>query len=78
MAEPEYLLIRDWYHFILRTFPQARPDLVVYLRTSPSVLRERLLRRERPEEASISLEYLTQLHNFYEHWLGFACLLLVC
>lgn len=72
MSEPEYLLIRDWYHFILRTFPQARPDLVVYLRTSPAVLRERLLRRERPEEASISLEYLTQLHNFYEHWLGFA------
>jgi deoxyadenosine/deoxycytidine kinase len=41
---------------------------LVYLRTDPSKCMERLQARQRSEEATVPLSYLTDLHNLYEHW----------
>ncbi len=46
------------------------PDLIVYLRTLPSTVFRRVASRMRAEEAAVSLEYLTEVHQFYESWLN--------
>lgn len=42
---------------------------IVYLQSSPEVVYERVKKRARPEENTITLEYLTQLHESHERWL---------
>jgi deoxyadenosine kinase len=47
-----------------------RPDLIVYLDTSPEVALERVRERGRPCEDGIDLEYLKALKAGYEEWLA--------
>ena len=44
------------------------PDLVVYLKATPQVLRERIARKNVASEASISDEYLAEVVRAYEHF----------
>lgn len=44
-------------------------DLIVYLRTSPEVVYERMKARARSEESCVPLEYLKDLHDLHENWL---------
>lgn len=46
------------------------PDLVVYLKTSVSVLKERIEARGRPYEKNIKKKYLAQLNDLYEVWVS--------
>lgn len=46
------------------------PDLIVYLRTSPESVFERMKARMRGEECAVPLSYLKDLHKFYEGWIG--------
>ncbi|TKR93968.1 hypothetical protein L596_008326 [Steinernema carpocapsae] len=46
-----------------------KPNLFIYLRTKPEICHERLLKRRRPEEESVSLEYIKSLHDLHEEWL---------
>lgn len=46
----------------------APPDLVVYLKATPEVLRERIVRKNVVSEAQISDEYLTEVTRAYEHF----------
>lgn len=43
--------------------------LLVYLRTTPDVVYKRMLKRNREEEKSVSIEYLEQIHQMHEDWL---------
>ena len=45
------------------------PDLLVYLRTSVPVLRERIRQRGRAYEQEIPSAYLEQLNRHYEEWI---------
>jgi deoxyadenosine/deoxycytidine kinase len=45
------------------------PDLIIYLRTSPEICYERIKKRARPEEAGITLQFLTSIHEEHERWL---------
>ncbi len=45
-------------------------DLIIYLRAKPETCLERIKTRNRPEEQSITLDYLKQLHERHEEWLS--------
>jgi deoxyadenosine/deoxycytidine kinase len=47
-----------------------RPDLLLYLRASPDTLLERIARRGRESEKSITREYLVRLGDAYEDWIA--------
>lgn len=42
---------------------------LVYLRTSLAVAYNRMLQRARSEEATVSMAYITELHELHESWL---------
>jgi len=42
---------------------------IVYLRTTPEVVYERMKKRGRTEENTVSLEYLKQIHHIHDDWL---------
>ena len=44
-------------------------DKIVYLRTNPEVLYERIKKRNRREECTIPFSYLKSLHDLHEEWL---------
>ncbi|XP_066140500.1 deoxynucleoside kinase-like isoform X3 [Euwallacea fornicatus] len=64
----DYDVLDKWYRWI-RANVDISLDLIVYLRSSPEVVFERVQARGRPEEAGLSLEYLKQLHDSHEQWL---------
>lgn len=43
-------------------------DIVLYLQVTPAECLRRIRTRNRPEEQTITLEYLQQLHDAYEEW----------
>lgn len=64
MLELEY----NTYKALLRTISQTmrHPDILLYLRVSPEVALERIRKRGRECESGITLEFLSDLYNYYE------------
>ncbi len=46
-----------------------RPDLILYLRANPETLMERIARRGRESEKSITIEYIARLNRAYDDWM---------
>ena len=46
-----------------------KPDGIIYLRASPQLCFSRMHKRDRVEESTVSLEYLTNIHNKHDQWL---------
>ncbi|HKA23422.1 MAG TPA: deoxynucleoside kinase [Candidatus Eisenbacteria bacterium] len=46
-----------------------KPDLILYLKASPETLMDRIARRGRESEKSITLEYLSRLGRAYDEWM---------
>ncbi|CAG9763145.1 unnamed protein product [Ceutorhynchus assimilis] len=68
LAKPSSAVIDKWFQWIIeQNFAQV--DLIVYLRTSPEIVYQRILQRKRPEEKTVSLSYLRALHQIHEDWL---------
>lgn len=67
-----YQILQHWYDFIDK-YHQVRPDMFVYLRTSPAVAYERLRARGRTEEGGVTLAFLTRLHELHESWMENEC-----
>ena len=63
----DYQTYRDLYETTSRLLPP--PDLVVYLRASVPTLLNRIERRGRNYERTITTEYLHGLNNLYEQWI---------
>lgn len=63
-----YNILQEWYDCI-HSREKIRADLIVYLRTSPEIVYERMKMRARSEEACVPFEYLKQLHDLHENWL---------
>lgn len=63
LAEAEYNLFHKLFYLIAETFP--KPDLLVYLNTSISDLKENIKQRGREYEQKIQDEYLHNLHQSY-------------
>ncbi|XP_020287738.1 deoxynucleoside kinase-like isoform X2 [Pseudomyrmex gracilis] len=61
-------ILEQWYNWCMEN-TKIRADLIVYLRTSPEVVYQRMQARGRKEENSVSLEYLKQIHELHDDWL---------
>jgi len=46
-----------------------KPDLILYLKASPSVLMERIGKRGRVSEQGITVDYLARLNHAYDDWI---------
>lgn len=68
MEPAMYHILQEWYNFVEKSIP-IRADLIVYLRTSPNIVYERIQKRARPEESCVPLKYLEELHDLHENWL---------
>jgi len=70
MTDIEWQCYTTWFDWMETKyndiFNSAR---YIYLKCSPSTALERIERRGRPEETSISIDYLQTLHSKHEEWL---------
>jgi deoxyadenosine/deoxycytidine kinase len=67
MAPRDYQTYRELYEVLISFLPP--PDLVVYLRATTATLLQRIARRGRSFERSISPDYLGQLNVLYGDWM---------
>lgn len=68
MPSVDHSVLEEWYQWLLAN-ENVNVDLVVYLRASPEICYERLKKRNREEESTVPLSYLTTLHDLHEDWL---------
>jgi deoxyadenosine/deoxycytidine kinase len=65
--ERDYSSYCELYRVLIEFLPP--PDLVVYLRASVPTLMDRIRRRGRDYERTITPDYLEQLNTLYEDWI---------
>lgn len=46
-----------------------KPDLILYLKASPGALMQRIARRGRPSEQTITVDYIARLNHAYDDWM---------
>ncbi|KAJ8933209.1 hypothetical protein NQ314_014156 [Rhamnusium bicolor] len=68
MPTPSVAVIDKWFKYITEN-EDVGVDLIVYLRTFPEVVYERILKRNRSEERTVPFEYIKALHVMHEDWL---------
>lgn len=68
IRERDYQTYRELYETVMNFLPP--PDLVIYLRASVETLLDRIARRGRDYERSISSDYLKSLNLLYENWIA--------
>lgn len=64
----ESMALQHWCETAAEIFP-ITPDVIIYLRAAPKIALERIRTRGRNEERSITIDYINQLHSFYDDWL---------
>lgn len=68
LTAPEFSVVDEWFKWI-REKQDIRLDLIIYLKTDPEVVYERILARARREEKQVPFEYVKSLHELHENWL---------
>jgi len=66
LDDDEVELYDEYYRHFKERLPA--PDLVVYLKATPAVLRERVARKNAPAELNIADEYLHEVVRAYDHF----------
>ena len=61
-------LLANFFNMV-RDNDGLKADVIIYLRTSPEIALTRVRSRNRQGEESVSLDYLTDLHQYYDNWL---------
>ena len=69
MEDDQFQVLKAGFELALKQFPQLKPDVIVYLRSSPATVFERMQIRGRNEEGRVQLKDLTEIHNLHESWL---------
>ncbi len=67
MTERDYKTYRDLFYDMIPYI--SNPHIIVYLKASPEILVERIRRRGRGFEKTISKDYILYLNNSYEKWI---------
>lgn len=68
MSGLEWELYKEWFGWLVESYT-VKPAGFIYLRTEPEVSYNRMHIRQRNEESSVSLDYITKLHQKHEDWL---------
>ena len=64
MEGSEFEVLDQWYKFATaESGLDVGVDLIIYLKTTPEKVLERMNQRNRGEEAGVPLEYLRELHK---------------
>lgn len=58
-----------WFEW-LESKIKRLPDGIIYLRACPEICLDRMKKRDRLEENTVSLDYLTKIHEKHEVWLN--------
>ena len=68
VTEAESSVLETWFENMSQTGSQVQvvPDLFVYLRTDPKIAFQRMQKRGREAERTVSIDYLTKVHEFHE------------
>jgi deoxyadenosine kinase len=73
MHDAGYIDDRDWFTYLSLyhafSLNLIRPDLIIYLDVSPQVAYARVMKRNRPAEAGMDIDYLHSLQVAYERWI---------
>ena len=67
MTDVDYRNYTALFHVLVGFL--RKPDLIIYLKASPDVLMERIARRGRASEQSISRDYIARLNDAYDDWM---------
>jgi len=67
LNERDYQAYRQVFDLVIKTLPP--PSLLIFLKAPVTTLVERIRRRARAIESSISPDYLALLDSFYEDWI---------
>lgn len=76
LHDVECVVLENWYDWCIKS-ANIETDLIVYLRTSPEIVYQRMRVRARKEENTVSLEYLKQIHEIHDEWLFYKTLFTV-
>lgn len=68
MNDIEWYLYEKWFSFLIMN-KCAAPQGFIYLRVSPEIAYERIKKRNRSEEKTLSFDYLKQIHKRHEMFL---------
>lgn len=66
LSKIEYSIYTKWFYEFLKDIPQQN---IIYLKTSPTIAYERVLKRARHGE-EIPLDYLDTCNEYHEKWLS--------
>jgi len=69
MHDVDFALLDEWFQWII-TNCNVKPELFVYLKTSPEISFERVKKRSRKEESVVQLDYLVDLDKLHNEWLS--------
>ncbi|XP_074595238.1 deoxynucleoside kinase [Brevipalpus obovatus] len=72
ITKPEYEVLDSWYNHLAST-PGYTPKSYIYVKSDPELCLQRIKSRNRPEEASIDIDYLKGLHTLHQSWLVPKC-----
>jgi deoxyadenosine/deoxycytidine kinase len=67
LCDRDYHSYLTLYKLVMKNLP--KPDLLIHLQAPVPVLMERIRRRARDIETSISEDYLSLLERYYEEWI---------
>jgi deoxyadenosine/deoxycytidine kinase len=59
----------NWFDWLEHKM-HSKPDGIIYLKALPEICEARMKKRDRAEESSVSLDYLTKIHEKHEQWLN--------
>jgi deoxyadenosine/deoxycytidine kinase len=68
LTELEWSIYLDWFNFLI-PHTCITPKGFIYLRVSPDIAHNRIIKRSRNGESAISLEYINNIHTRHETFL---------
>jgi len=68
LSELEWVVYKKWFDFLIPG-KCSKPKGFIYLQTDPIIAHQRMLKRSRSAESSVSFEYLQQIHSSHEDFL---------